>query len=177
MAAGAATIVRDSRWATLAVGPVDARGPGRRSFRSTRRQAGTDTGTAWVNGRTIADRLRASGDLAALAELFLTGRPAAELLLFIDQFEELFTLTAPAHHRRFIAMLARAAQSLPTAHGPDPVRDFITAASTPPIWPHSYVLAFPLAAPDLPALLEMIIVTGGGGRFDLPGRLSGPYPA
>ena len=35
----------------------------------------------------------------------------AELLLFIDQFEELFTLTAPAHHRRFIAMLARAAQS------------------------------------------------------------------
>ena len=64
-----------------------------------------------LNGRTIADRLRASGDLAALAELFLAGRPAAaELLLFIDQFEELFTLT-PAHHRRFIAMLARAAQS------------------------------------------------------------------
>ena len=57
--------------------------------------------------RDIADKLRASGDLAALAELFLTGRPAvAELLLFIDQFEELFTLTAPEHHRRFIAMLA-----------------------------------------------------------------------
>jgi conflict system STAND superfamily ATPase/bDLD-like protein len=65
-----------------------------------------------LNGRTIAERLRASGDLAALAELYLTGQPAAaELLLFIDQFEELFTLTAPEHHRRFIAMLARAAQS------------------------------------------------------------------
>jgi hypothetical protein len=65
-----------------------------------------------LTGRDIASKLRASGDLAALAELSMTGRPAeAELLLFIDQLEELFTLTDPEHHRRFVAMLARAAQS------------------------------------------------------------------
>jgi formylglycine-generating enzyme required for sulfatase activity len=111
-----------------------------------------------LNGRTIADRLRASGDLAALVELFLAGRPAAaELLLFIDQFEELFTLTAPEHHRRFIAMLARAAQS-------SRLRTVLTLRAD---FYHRCVdsldLAallragsFPLAAPDLPALLEMI---------------------
>ena len=112
----------------------------------------------WLNGRTIADRLRASGDLAALAELFLAGRPAtAELLLFIDQFEELFTLTAPAHHRRFIAMLARAAQSHRLRTVLHPARRFL-----PPLrrLPDLAALlragSFPLAAPDLPALLEMI---------------------
>jgi len=93
-----------------------------------------------LNGQTIADRSRASGDLESLAELFLTGRPAAaELLLFIDQFEELFTLTASEHHRRFIATLARAAQS-------PRLRTVLTLRAG----------SFPLAAPDLPALLEMI---------------------
>ncbi len=92
-----------------------------------------------LNGQTIADRSRASGDLESLAELFLTGRPAAaELLLFIDQFEELFTLTASEHHRRFIATLARAAQS-------PRLRTVLTLRAG----------SFPLAAPDLPALLEM----------------------
>jgi formylglycine-generating enzyme required for sulfatase activity len=111
-----------------------------------------------LNGRTIADRLRASGDLAALAELCLTGRSAAaELLLFIDQFEELFTLTGPAHHRRFITMLARAAQA-------PRLRTVLTLRAD---FYHRCVAysdlaallrtgSFPLAAPDLPALLEMI---------------------
>jgi energy-coupling factor transporter ATP-binding protein EcfA2 len=111
-----------------------------------------------LNGRMIADRLRANGDLAALAELFLTGRPAAaELLLFIDQFEELFTLTAPEHHRRFIAMLARAAQSPRLRTALTLRADFYHRCVD-----HSSLAAllrtgsFPLAAPDLPALLEMI---------------------
>jgi formylglycine-generating enzyme required for sulfatase activity len=111
-----------------------------------------------LNGRTIADRLRASGDLTALAELFLVGRPAvAVLLLFIDQFEELFTLTAPEHHRRFIAMLARAAQS-PRLHTVLTLRaDFYhRCVAYPALAALLRAGSFPLAAPDLPALFEMI---------------------
>jgi formylglycine-generating enzyme required for sulfatase activity len=111
-----------------------------------------------LNGRTIADRLRASGDLAALTELFLTGQPAvAELLLFIDQFEELFTLTALKHHRRFIAMLARAAQS-PRLRTVLTLRaDFYhRCVASPDLAALLRAGSFPLAAPDLPALLEMI---------------------
>jgi hypothetical protein len=59
-----------------------------------------------LNGRAIADKLRASGDLATLADLYRAGSPeAAPLLLFIDQFEELFTLCQPEFQYRFIAML------------------------------------------------------------------------
>jgi len=111
-----------------------------------------------LNGRTLADRLRASGDLAALAELFLAGRPAAaELLLFIDQFEELFTLTAPEHHRHFITMLARAAQS-PRLRMVLTLRaDFYhRCVDYPSLAALLRAGSFPLAAPDLPALLEMI---------------------
>ncbi|HEY7493792.1 MAG TPA: hypothetical protein VIH59_22130, partial [Candidatus Tectomicrobia bacterium] len=111
-----------------------------------------------LTGRDIASKLRASGDLAALAELFLTGRPAAaELLLFIDQFEELFTLTAPEHHRRFIAMLARAARSSRLRTVLTLRADFYHRCVD---YPNLAALlragTFPLAAPDLPALLEMI---------------------
>jgi formylglycine-generating enzyme required for sulfatase activity len=111
-----------------------------------------------LNGRTIAARLRASGNLAALVELFLAGQPtAAELLLFIDQFEELFTLTAPAHRRRFIAMLARAAQS-PRLRLVLTLRaDFYhRCVDSPDLATLLRAGSFPLAAPDLPALLEMI---------------------
>ena len=65
-----------------------------------------------LTGRTIADRLRARGDLDALARLVLDQQsPTAELLLFVDQFEELFTLVAAEHQRRFVALLAKAAES------------------------------------------------------------------
>jgi formylglycine-generating enzyme required for sulfatase activity len=130
-----------------------------------------------LNGRTIADRLRASGDLAALAELFLAGRPAAaELLLFIDQFEELFTLTAPEHHRRFIAMLARAAQS-PRLRTVLTLRaDFYhRCVDFPDLAALLRAGSFPLAAPDLPALLDMITgpaaVAGLTFQDGLPGRI------
>jgi hypothetical protein len=82
---------------------------------------------------------------------------AAELLLFIDQFEELFTLTAPEHHRRFIAMLARAAQS-PRLRMVLTLRaDFYhRCVDYPSLAALLRAGSFPLAAPDLPALLEMI---------------------
>jgi energy-coupling factor transporter ATP-binding protein EcfA2 len=130
-----------------------------------------------LNGRTIAERLRASGDLAALAELYLRGQPAAaELLLFIDQFEELFTLTAPEHHRRFIAMLARAAAA-PRLRTVLTLRaDFYhRCVDYPSLVALLRAGSFPLAAPDLPALLEMITgpaaVAGLTFQDGLPGHI------
>jgi Sulfatase-modifying factor enzyme 1 len=111
-----------------------------------------------LTGRDIASKLRASGDLAALAELCLAGRPAtASMLLFIDQFEELFTLTAPEHHRRFIAMLARAVQS-PRLRVVLTLRaDFYQrCVEYPRLAELLRAGSFPLAAPDMPALLDMI---------------------
>jgi hypothetical protein len=111
-----------------------------------------------LNGRAIADRLRASGDLASLAETFLQGRPAAaELLLLIDQFEELFTLVNPEYHRRFIAMLARAAQSLRLRMALTLRADFYhRCVEDPRLAELLRSGSFPLAAPDMPALLEMV---------------------
>ena len=130
-----------------------------------------------LNGRAIADKLRANGDLASLAAMLLAHDPAeAELLLFIDQFEELFTLTQPEHRRRFIAMLARAAQS-PRLRTVLTLRaDFYhRCVEFPPLAELLRTGSFTLAAPEMPALLEMI--TGptavAGLRFedDLPGRV------
>jgi len=111
-----------------------------------------------LNGRAIADKLRASGDLATLADRFLVGSPeAAQLLLFIDQFEELFTLCQPEFQHRFIAMLVRAVQS-PRLRIVLTLRaDFYHRCVE-----HSRLAAllrtgsFPLAAPDMPARLSMI---------------------
>ena len=130
-----------------------------------------------LNGRMIADKLRANGDLASLAVMLLAHRPAeAELLLFIDQFEELFTLTQPEHHRRFITMLTKAAQSLRLRTVLTLRADFYhRCVEFPQLAALLRTGSFPLAAPDMPALLEMI--TGpaavAGLRFedDLPGRI------
>ncbi len=129
-----------------------------------------------LTGRAIADRLRARGDLDALARLVLDQQsPTAELLLFVDQFEELFTLVADEHRRRFVALLAKAAES---PH----VRTILTVRAD--FYPQCIDVglesllragSYPLAAPKLRALLEMI--TGpaalAGLRFEdgLPGRL------
>ncbi|MEI2746605.1 MAG: SUMF1/EgtB/PvdO family nonheme iron enzyme [Ottowia sp.] len=129
-----------------------------------------------LNGRAIADRLRARGDLSELARLILEHEPeSAELLLFVDQFEELFTLVADEHQRRFVAFLAKAAES-------PRVRTILTVRAD--FYPQCIDIglesllragSYPLAAPKLRALLEMI--TGpaalAGLRFEdgLPGRL------
>ena len=106
------------------------------------------------------------------------------MLLFIDQFEELFTLTSPAHHARFIAMLARAAQS-PRLRMVLTVRaDFYHhCVAAAPLAKLLRTGSFPLAAPDMPALLEMITgpaaVAGVTFAEGLPGRLlrdTGPEP-
>jgi hypothetical protein len=130
-----------------------------------------------LTGWAIADKLRANGDLATLTELFLAGRPAAaELLLFIDQFEELFTLTHPEYHRRFIAMLAKAVQS-PRLRAVLTLRaDFYhRCVDYPDLAALLRTASFPLAAPELPALLEMIhgpaAVAGLTFEDDLPGRI------
>jgi hypothetical protein len=51
------------------------------------------------------------GQLNEVVEFLLQGRPHwAELLLFMDQFEELFTLVAPSHQESFISLIAVAAK-------------------------------------------------------------------
>jgi formylglycine-generating enzyme required for sulfatase activity len=108
--------------------------------------------------RSIADRLRASGDLASLAEIFLEGQPVgAELLLFIDQFEELFTLTKPEHHRPFMAMLPRGTQSprlrMVLILRADFYHRCVENARLAELLRSG---SFSLATPDMPALWEMI---------------------
>jgi formylglycine-generating enzyme required for sulfatase activity len=63
--------------------------------------------------RELAAELAASPDrLSDYVNLVLHGRPDwAELLLFIDQFEELFTLVAPRQQGPFIALLVAAAKT------------------------------------------------------------------
>jgi hypothetical protein len=126
---------------------------------------------------TIAERLHASGDLATLAKQLLEARPAtAELLLFIDQFEELFTLTKSEHQRRFIAMLKKAAR-VPRLRIVFTLRaDFYhRCVDYPRLAELLRVGSFPLAPPDLPALMEMITgpaaVAGLSFEDALPGRI------
>jgi formylglycine-generating enzyme required for sulfatase activity/energy-coupling factor transporter ATP-binding protein EcfA2 len=63
--------------------------------------------------RKLADRLRT--DPTAIAHVgseLLEGHPdSAELLLFVDQFEELFTLVGKPHRGPFVLLLAAAARS------------------------------------------------------------------
>jgi hypothetical protein len=130
-----------------------------------------------LSARTIAERLCASGDLATLAEQLLEARPAtAELLFFIDQFEELFTLTEPEHQRRFIAMLEKAARA-PRLRIVFTLRaDFYhRCVDYPRLAELLRAGSFPLAPPDLPALMEMITgpaaVAGLSFEDALPGRI------
>ncbi len=69
-----------------------------------------------IKGRNIAEKLRRTGKLAELVEPHLTGlgtgvSTGVELLFFIDQFEELFTISQAKHHHRFIAMLEECVKS------------------------------------------------------------------
>jgi formylglycine-generating enzyme required for sulfatase activity len=128
------------------------------------------------NTRKIAEKLRGGGDLAALAELILESQPEGELLLFVDQFEELFTLSHTDHHEPFMAMLAKAAQT-------EQVRIVLTLRAD---FYHRCIdhadLAgllrtgsFPLATPGAEALLEMMTrpaaLAGLAFEAGLPGRV------
>jgi len=119
--------------------------------------------------RRVAERLE--GDPARLVQLIdaaLAGRPSwAEALLFIDQFEELFTVVAERHQAPFVDMLAAAAAQTLRLRTVATLRaDFYHRCVERPelaeiLRPGSY----PLAAPGLAALLEM--VTGPAARAGL----------
>lgn len=68
--------------------------------------------TLKLTKREIATQLQKRGNIDQMAEKYLAQKPATdELVLFIDQFEELFTLVAECHRQRFINLLERAEQS------------------------------------------------------------------
>ncbi len=62
--------------------------------------------------REIATQLQKRGNIDELAEKYLAKKPATgQLVLFIDQFEELFTLVEEGYRQRFINLLETAVQS------------------------------------------------------------------
>ena len=63
--------------------------------------------------RDVAGDLKEGPDaFHELVAMVLEGKPEwTELLLFIDQFEELFTLVAPEYRRAFVNLLALAAKT------------------------------------------------------------------
>jgi formylglycine-generating enzyme required for sulfatase activity len=132
-----------------------------------------------MKGRDIADRLRSGSEPAEFVQSLLEDQPeTAELLLFIDQFEELFTLAASEYQWPFITLLVKAVET-PRVRTVLTLRaDFYhccveDARLARLLRTGSY--SYPLAAPELRALLDMI--TGpaalAGLRFEagLPGRI------
>jgi formylglycine-generating enzyme required for sulfatase activity len=113
-----------------------------------------------VQPRELAAELTAHPDrLGDYVNLALHGRPDwAELLLFIDQFEELFTLVASRHQGPFIALLVAAAKT-PRVRLVATLRaDFYEACLQ---WPELAELLqaghYPLAAPGPATLHEMVV--------------------
>ncbi|MFO1434589.1 MAG: SUMF1/EgtB/PvdO family nonheme iron enzyme [Candidatus Competibacteraceae bacterium] len=109
--------------------------------------------------RELAGRLEKDpAVLIELRDLALAGKPAwAELLLFIDQFEELFTLVAPRHVGPFIALLRKAVQTarlrLVATLRADFYHRCVEQISLAELL---RTLSYPLAAPGPGALHEMI---------------------
>jgi len=110
--------------------------------------------------RQIHVRLTDTGDIGNLVRAASASRPATELLVFIDQFEELFTLAPEAHRLPFTILLDRMA-STPGLRTLVTLRaDFYQRCLD---YPHLTTLlrqaqaSFPLHTPDMPALYEMII--------------------
>ncbi len=108
--------------------------------------------------RELADRLEKNPvALVEWRDLALIGKPDwAELLLFIDQFEELFTLVATDHAKPFIEWLHQAAQT-------DRIRvvatlraDFYHRCVEQSVLAQLFTGSYNLAAPGWRALGEMI---------------------
>jgi formylglycine-generating enzyme required for sulfatase activity len=110
--------------------------------------------------RAEAERLeRDSGALAELTGLMLEDRPEwTELLLFVDQFEELFTVVAEKHRAAFSGLIAHAAK-LPRLRAVATLRaDFYHRCVEQPALEELLRAygSYPLGAPGLGALHEMI---------------------
>ena len=109
--------------------------------------------------RDLADRLEKNpATLVELRDLALAGKPDwAELLLFIDQFEELFTLAASRYVGPFVEWLRQAAQTERIRVVATLRADFYHRCVE---WPALAELlrtgSYPLAAPGSGALHEMI---------------------
>ncbi len=110
--------------------------------------------------RELAAELAASPDrLGDSVNLALHGRPDwAELLLFIDQFEELFTLVAPQQQGPFMALLAKAVKT-PRLRLVVTLRaDFYEACvQRPELAGFLQTGHYPLAAPGPATLHEMVV--------------------
>lgn len=110
--------------------------------------------------RELADRLEtdSAATLIELRDLALTGRPDwAELLLFIDQFEELFTPAAPRHVDAFVEWLHQAAQTARLRVVATLRADFYhRCVERAPLAALLRGGSYPLAAPGVGALREMI---------------------
>jgi len=118
--------------------------------------------------RQLHAQLTDTGDIGNVVRAALASRPATELLVFIDQFEELFTLVAEAHRLPFTILLGRMADT-PGLRTLITLRaDFYQRCLD---YPHLTTLlrqaqaSFPLHTPDVPALHEMI--TGPAGMAGL----------
>ena len=111
-----------------------------------------------LTAREIATQLQKRGNIDEMAEKYLAQKPATEqLILFIDQFEELFTLVDECYRQRFVNLLGKAGQS---SH----LRIILTVRADF----HEHCLnydalaslintgAWHLASPDTPALWQIV---------------------
>jgi hypothetical protein len=126
----------------------------------------------------VAELLEARPDaFAEHAAMALEGKPDwAELLVFLDQFEELFSIVDARHRGPFVDLLVRAVQS-PRVRLVATIRaDFFHRCLE---WPQLAGLmreaSFPLAAPGLASLFEIVVqpAARAGLVFDdgLPARI------
>ncbi len=109
--------------------------------------------------RTIAEALEADpSKITTYAEDALRAKPSwAELLLYIDQFEELFTLCDSRYHAPFTALLASVAVSKRVRVVVTLRADYYNRSLSIPLLASLFEDgSFPLAIPDNLDLLEMI---------------------
>ncbi len=109
--------------------------------------------------RRLAERLDADpASIEALADKALANRPLwAEALLFIDQFEELFTVVAERHRGPFIELLRTAAKAGRLRTVATLRADFYErCVEWPALTEILTAASYPLAAPARDALSEMI---------------------
>ena len=113
---------------------------------------------AKLTNRELATQLRQRSNIDEIAARYLAAKPASgQLLIFIDQFEELFTLVAECHRQPFIDLLEKALHS-----------SYLRIIVTVRVDFQEHCLSYPaltqlinsgnwnLSTPDLPALWLMI---------------------
>jgi Sulfatase-modifying factor enzyme 1 len=127
-------------------------------------------GTELAPRRVAEDLATSSNHLQQLIDRALTGKPSwAEALLFIDQFEELFTVMADQYRKPFVDMLVAAVQAprlrIVATLRADFYHRCIEAQPQLADILRQRGASFPLAPPGAFALSEMI--TGPAGRAGL----------